>query len=308
MLTSRYSRRISNITASNTVSVLATMLLLSYAKLLKTSIEVCLNNRLTIFDDQDTRLVKFVWARDGNILYFGQLHSLLFVMALLMLVLYIFPFTLFILLGPLLQSKSHYKFLNWVNKMKPFLDAYYGPYTRQYRCWPGLLLLVRLVGILSAYTPFNLVAVAVMVTVILLLWLFIGKVDHISLCQNKHLNYLELFFHVNLLIFSAISSYMYYRQVDKHVQKQQTLAVVMVGSVLVVVCCILAYRISSILCKCMKKCGVFRFIPAAKLTRRHGIEIVESSLQQSTRPDVTHSSVKILSPRIELREPLLTDS
>ena len=39
VLASRYSSRISKITTSNTVSVLATLLLLSYAKLLKTSID-----------------------------------------------------------------------------------------------------------------------------------------------------------------------------------------------------------------------------------------------------------------------------
>jgi hypothetical protein len=41
--------------------------------------------------------------------------------------------------GPLLQAQSHY----WVNKLKPFFDAFYGTYTSRYPYWPGVLPLAR---------------------------------------------------------------------------------------------------------------------------------------------------------------------
>ena len=33
--------------------------------------------------------------------------------------------------------------LSWLNKIKPFLDAYHAPYNRNHRYWTGLLLLVH---------------------------------------------------------------------------------------------------------------------------------------------------------------------
>ena len=121
-----------------------------------------------------------------------------------MVLLYIIPFTLLVLLGPLLQAKSHYRGLNWINKLKPFLDAFYGPYTSRYRYWPGILLLAR-VTILLTYafyshgdSPFKLMAVSVIVAILLSCWMLIGKTENISLHQKKLLNYLELFFLLNL--------------------------------------------------------------------------------------------------------------
>ena len=152
VLASRYSSRISKITTSNTVSVLATLQLLSYAKLLNTSIEAA--------SFTDVKLIYFstryrVWILDGNIPYLRGKHIPLFLMSLFTILVYIFPFTLLILLGPLLQAKSHYRVLNWINKLKPFFDAFYGPYTSRYRYWPGILLLARVVVLLT-YTFYSL--------------------------------------------------------------------------------------------------------------------------------------------------------
>ena len=129
VLASRYSSRISRITPSNTVSVLATLLLLSYAKLLKTSIEVVSPVQLTLLNGSMTSKQ---WKSDANILYLRKLHLPLFLMSLVITISYVIPFTLLILLGPLLQAKSHYRVLNWINKLKPLLDAFYGPYTSRY--------------------------------------------------------------------------------------------------------------------------------------------------------------------------------
>ena len=150
ILTSRYSRRITKIITSNIVSVLATLLLLSYAKLLKTSIEALSHVQLQLLNGNVTNR----WKPDANIRYLGQLHVPLFLMSLAMVLVYMIPFTLLILLGPLLQAKSHYRVLHWINRLKPFHDAFYGPYTSKYRYWPGILLLARLL-ILSAFASYS---------------------------------------------------------------------------------------------------------------------------------------------------------
>ena len=118
VLASRYSNRISTITTSNTVSVLAT---LAYAKLLKTSIEAGSFTDVEFLNDSSKHCV---WILDGNIPYLRGKHIPLFLMGLLTTLIYILPFTLLILLGPLLQTKSHY---NWINKQSHFLMPFMDP-------------------------------------------------------------------------------------------------------------------------------------------------------------------------------------
>ena len=100
ILTSRYSRQITKLITSKIVSVLATLLLLSYAKLFKTSIEVFSLVQLQLLNGNVTNR----WKSDANIPYLGQLHVPLFLMSLAMVLVYMIPFTLLILLGPLITT------------------------------------------------------------------------------------------------------------------------------------------------------------------------------------------------------------
>ena len=172
-------------TTSNTVPVLATLLLLSYSKLLQTSIDAGSFTTLKFLNGSSKLRV---WVVDGNILYLQGRHVPLFLMSMLTTVVYILPFTLLILLGPLLQAKSNYRLLNWINKLKPFLDAFYGPYTKRYRHWPGLLLIARVI-ILGALAfsdhdnIFKLVVTTVILAMVLTSWLLIGGTYETSLYQ-----------------------------------------------------------------------------------------------------------------------------
>ena len=202
VMASRYSSKISIMTTSNTVSVLATLLLLSYAKLLKASIDAFSFTDMKLLSDSSRYRV---WILDGNIPYLQGKHIPLFLVSLLVVFAYILPFTLLVLLGPVLQAKSHYRVLHWINKLKPFLDAFYGPYTNMYRYWPGILLLARVtVLLLYAFyslgdSPFKLMTVSMIAAVLLVVWMLIGKTRNTSLHQKTPLNYLELFFLLNLV-------------------------------------------------------------------------------------------------------------
>ena len=304
VLANRFSNRISKITPSNTVSVLATLLLLAYAKLLKTSIEAFSSVQLQLLDGNMTNKL---WKPDANIPYLGQLHLPLFLMSLLIMMIYVVPFTLLILLGPLLQAKSHYRGLNWINKLKPFLDAFYGPYTSRYRYWPGILLLSRFViliafAIYSSSTNdvlFKLLIVSMMSTVLLVMWLAIGKINAVSLNQKYLLNYLELFLLLNLSIFAALSTF--YTLSGMAEEIKQGLAVAMVGSVLALSCGIIGYQIFS---KCKE------FIPTNIFKRKNTLGQPRNPLpkQEDINNKTTHSLVEIAecsTPNNQLREPLL---
>ena len=141
ILLANYSSRMGRLIGSNSVPVLATLFLLSYAKLLRTIIAAVSFTFIVFEDGSDIT----VWLRDGNIEYFNTKYAVLFFVALIFTFLYILPLTLLVLLAPCLQARSHHKAFRWVNRLKPFLDAYQGPYSKNFRYWTGLLLVLRIV-------------------------------------------------------------------------------------------------------------------------------------------------------------------
>lgn len=306
VLASWYSSTVAKVTTSNTVSVLATLLLLSYAKLLKTSIETFSSVKLSFLNGTPFNTV---WKQDGNIPYLGRFHLPLFLMSLLMVIAYIIPFTLLILLGPLLLFK-------WIHKIKPFLDAFYGPYTTRYRYWPGLLLLTRVVviGIFASYStndnPFKLMTISVMVMALFIIWLLIGRTHTISIYRKRRFNYLELFFLANLGIISVVSLYItQFTDSARKLRNQQALAIVMVGSVLIVFCGIIAYQISLT----VLKFRAIREISNAMLTKYkmqqkpfEDIAQLPGDTDSTAAVQVTNTTVDIRSNK--LREPLLTEN
>ena len=317
VLASRYSRKISKLTTSNTVSVLATLLLLSYAKLLKTSIDAASFTYMQLISDS-TRYP--VWILDGNIAYLQGKHIPLFLMSFFTVLVYILPFTLLILLGPLLQAKSHYRVFHWINKLKPFLDSFYGPYTSRYRYWPGILLLARLIISLT-YTfyslgdsPYKLMMISVILSVLLVCWMLIGKTQNTSLHQKKLLNCLELFFLLNLEIFIVAS--IYHSHITGNLSNQQGLAVGMVGSVLVAFCGILVYQISCILARYKATCKIIQFIPSLIKSKYSAGKDEASQPSSPEKPaDIsTKTTYTVVEMKEgagltnELREPLLTIS
>ena len=136
-----YSPKLGTLIGNNAVPVLATLFFLSYAKLLRTIIAATAFTFIVFKDDSYIT----VWLRDGNVKYFDPKHIVLFIVALLFISLYILPLTLLVLLAPCLQARSHHKAFRWVNRLKPFLDAYQGPYSDKFRFWTGLLLILRIV-------------------------------------------------------------------------------------------------------------------------------------------------------------------
>ena len=137
---SHYSTRASKIFGNNSVPVLATLILLSYTKLLRTII-TSLGFSLLNYPE-GTRVV---WSFDGNIPYFGAAHSILFLVALATLLLLWLPYTTVLLTLQWLRRKSYLKPLRWINRWKPFFDAYFGQLKPKHHYWVGLLLLVRVV-------------------------------------------------------------------------------------------------------------------------------------------------------------------
>ena len=141
---SRYSKTFANCLGQNPVAVLATLLLLSYSKLLKAIITPLSWTYLTYYN-ATTEYQRKVWLYDGNVEFMKDpKHIALGAFAILTIALFVFPYILLLLCGHCLQSYSNWLAFKWINKLKPIMDAYYAPYKKQKRYWTGLLLVSRM--------------------------------------------------------------------------------------------------------------------------------------------------------------------
>ena len=136
---SHYSTRISNRTASYSVQVLASLIHLSFSKVLITCIDIIAY--VPIHTAQEGTMV--VWYGDGSVKYLSSpQHIVLFTVAVISLLLYIVPYILFITLGRYC--------MRWrcVNKyLRPFLEAFQGPYKQGQGYWYG----VRMITVVYVY-------------------------------------------------------------------------------------------------------------------------------------------------------------
>ena len=82
-----------------------------------------------------------------NIDFLSGKHVLLFVFTMLLVIFFIFPYTLsLVTIQWLLRISRYHDIVHlWVQKLKPFLDAYTGPYKISHRYWTGVLLIARVV-------------------------------------------------------------------------------------------------------------------------------------------------------------------
>ena len=189
--------------SSNAVPVLATLFLLSYAKLQRTIIT---SLSCTWLDYKDRRDI--VWLYNGNVQCFSGKHGLLALVAIAVAVFFILPVMLSLLFSRQLQARSTFSLLRWVNKLKPLLDAYHGPYKDTYRHWTGLILFVQ--NLLFAAFACNVAGSANVncftVAVIIVLLLPLGRKSG-GIYKRSPNNFLECFFHINLGILAATSLY-----------------------------------------------------------------------------------------------------
>ena len=193
--------RYSWIVRRNAVKVLATLILLSYTRLLD-SIAGALQVRSIEIQGEDREKR---WLIDGNIQYFKGKHTFLVIFAALLSFI-LFPFTLSLIFIQQVQSVSHYKGLRWINKFKPFIDAYTGPFTSRAQCWTGLLLLAR--GIICVVSAVNTVGDSKVILGTISLAVFV-LVVFTSLLPNglyrrRWLNTLECLSLLNLGVLAAL--------------------------------------------------------------------------------------------------------
>ena len=154
-------------------------------------------------DDSHTKLFdKQLWSFDGNLPYLGLKHIPLFALSIICLLVLLW-FTFSLLLIQCLQKRSSIWCLRWVERLRPFFEAFTGPCNDNARFWPGLLLLLRLGLCITQIQEYNVTLIAG----ICLLIVPLACIFPHGVYKKWPLNIVELLFIVNLGITLVIVPY-----------------------------------------------------------------------------------------------------
>ena len=181
------------IAKKNPVATLATLILLSYSKLLRTVISALSMAKLKL----PSGFYENVWLADATVKYLQGNHIPLFIVATMILIVGAF-YTFFLIFWQWL--------LKWVKyqKLCHFFEPYHAPYILKHRYWTGLLLLVRIATYLaivlngSGNPSMNLLVIIIATSVLLFLKGHIGRIY-----KSKITDMIETVCYLNVLLLSA---------------------------------------------------------------------------------------------------------
>ena len=196
-----YSGKLSRLCGNNAVPVLATLILMSYSRLLQT-----ITNILMLTNIKCSAYHWIVWSVDGNIGYLSAKHIPLFVVALVFLFIGII-YTILVFSGQWLQrysGKCCKSSRDPVVKLKPFIDAYTGPYKDNYQFWTGLLLIVRLV--LTPVFLYTTGSLSIVNNYIIALTAFVLMIFMRGVYRKSIVNVLEYCHFLNLAVLCLLSA------------------------------------------------------------------------------------------------------
>ena len=235
------SYRMSRLIGNNAVKVLATLILLSFTKLLRAVLNGLAFATLEFDDTNVSFKDRAVWELDGNVPFTDKKYLLLFVTALAF-CLIMLPFTLTLLFIQPLQRHSHRRLCCHIRRLMPFFDAYTGAYKHRNRFWPGLLLSTRVILLilhalnLSSDPKLNMMGIT-LATIILLL---IAWLTRQGIYRKLYADILEALSIINLGMLCSVTAYNLGAGI--HTRKSQTLETSISASIALltfigIVCC-----------------------------------------------------------------------
>ena len=231
IVSSHYSTTVARLAGNNAVPVLATLFLLSYAKIQRAIIATL----SFIFIHEEDVGSFAVWKFDGNLRFLNEKHIPLFVTSVLFMTLFLLPLTLLLLFESHLLKLRHFRIVRIMSRLKPLLDAFQGPYKASFRFWPGLMLVVRSVLLVSfalnvsGDPGINLLVIMLLTSVVAAATLFKSG----GVYKNIPLNLLNSFYLYNLIGFAAwtlFNRYQYTLEQERFSENQFVTSYIMLGA------------------------------------------------------------------------------
>ena len=319
IILSRRFQFVSNLISRSAIPVMATLIHLSFSKLLRLVVDCLLYMKLEIqHEDGDTYFIesRTVWYFDGNVEYFSIKHTFLFCVAIFFLLFYIIPYTSF-LTG--VKYFLQYRLTNryWI---RPFVDAFCAPFKDKYRYWFGARLWLLIFSYIAyaglSSQPYSL---ALIHCILLICFTIIQAA--LMPYKNTVLNCLDLFFLGNIIILYTLGLYSSNTggfQVLDNIKIFVSLIIsiaflMFLGIIAYHFYLVLGHRLVGCFSRTKKERNREEFMfPSETYIKGNDSESENASevsnLNGSTTPTshVTYSSLKHYRPG-ELREPLLED-
>ena len=210
IISSRSSKFSNLIGKKNPVATLATLLLLSYEKLL----EICFKSLSVAYLEYPDKLSgEKLWIPDATVKYLSGKHVPLFIAAVLVLLVGL-VYTALLFSWQWLLCLPRWRVFKWTrnSKLQTFIETYHKPYTPKHRYWTGLLLIVRIVLYLVAAVnvandpAIALTAISFTTCCVLTLSKFIGS----RMYRKRPIDVLETFIYLNILSFAIFTWYSLY--------------------------------------------------------------------------------------------------
>ena len=290
IIVSEYSPRFAGLIGKrDPVATLATLILLSYAKLLSVTITAL---SFAVLDYPDGSR-ETVWLPDGNVPYFRGKHVALVFVALLIILVGV-PYTILLFLWQWLVRAPKWKVFKWTRntRLNTFISVHHAPYNSKYRYKTGLLLLVRVVlyitaSIAKSYS--NKPQSSLLVILILVGGLFfLNGITGFRAYKISTVDVLETGLYFNLLAFAAFSLYDF--KID--ITKQTAVAHISTIITFILLVGVVIYHV---------------YLLVRKDHPRPGEEVILNEFPlapiQPAENVLTHSSVEIPKPRDESPTP-----
>ena len=237
IVTSKLSSAMSRICRYNMIPVISTLVTLCYAKSLR--IITTIFSFSTLESESSSHVLStYVWYYDAAIPYLGLKHTFLFTAGLVVTIFFIVPYTAVMLLTPCLMSKSHWKVMFWMSRLKPFIDSYEAPFKDRYRFWTGATLFYRIVFCI-VFSLFSTKQPTIVLLIIIVMHASMIVMAGLAIYKRWLESLLEGFFHINIVVYS-LALFIQYSFHNKQISA--IAAIACVGSAFICFLCILLFR------------------------------------------------------------------
>ena len=188
IILAKYSSKISN-AGFSAAKTFSTLLLLCYTSVGETCIQIVAGKAIN-----GTNGTYYGWYADPTIPYGQEVHGFLVFVAVVLILVYILPFSIALLLPPLIL-RTRFNIM-----LKPLLDAFWNPFKPNFRFWLGLRAILRIIPFFFAVLispPANSFWLIIFLVALLL---FHG---YFQPFEGKWQNFLDGFFLFNLLLLAV---------------------------------------------------------------------------------------------------------
>ena len=279
----RYSSKLSKLFGSRSVPTLATLLFLSYTKLLRTIITSLELARLTNYPNDSSQ---YVWSIDGTLDYGQFPHITLLLMAIACLLILWLPYTMLLFLMQWLRRIPNYRISKWITRYKPVIDACFAPLKDKHHYWFGVLLLSRGILLLISSLTANINPAISLFLLHGVATLLLCYMNFKRVYKRKSVLILESAFLINLIILTAGT--MYY---DKESSEKVVLISLSIGIAFIKFCGIVIWSVVQLFQRC-RHCQQQNNVPY-------------ENIDEDTQLSQGRETIQVSG---QLRDPILEDS